>query len=83
MCMITDATKINGNWFLNCTKYDGDFLGANTLKITDDKHHKFETHDFDVDVTKSCFSGGGLPWVRLGSSVPETFLRIGNDVVFE
>lgn len=83
MCMIIDATQINGSWFLYCSKYEGDFLSANMLTITDNKQHRFETHEFDVDVTKPCFSDGGLPWVRLRSSVPEMFLKPGNTVVFE
>ena len=81
--MILNTTNIGGGIVLDCSEYNGDFMGSKTLKIFDSEMNVFSTNEFVVEKTRSCFGKGGLPWVMLKTAVSENFLQKGNTVVFE
>jgi hypothetical protein len=80
MCIILNASNINGNWILNCSEYEGEFSNAKMLKIINNEKKSFETEDFLLDKTKPCFSTGGNPWIKLIKPIPMEFLKVGNDI---
>ena len=83
MCMVLNASNINGSWVLYCSEHDGEFLGAKTLKIINNDNKVYETRDFLVDKTKPCFSKGGNPLVMVKNHIPNEFLEKGNSVYLD
>ncbi len=83
MCMIINATKIGGDTVLDCSEYNGEFLGSKILKIIDPDKHIFTTSDFIVEKTRNCFGNGGFPWVMVKGDIPGNFKAKGNTVLFE
>jgi len=83
MCEITGATKVNGNFYIGCTSYDGDFMNAKLLRIFDENGDKIETTDFLMDKTRTCFTPKITPWVMLKKDIPAQFLRRGNKIEFD
>ena len=83
MCEITGATKVKGNIYLGCTGYDGDFMKARLLRIYDESGNKFETADFVMEKTRTCFTTQTTPWIMLKDDVPSIFLHKGNKIEFD
>jgi len=83
MCEITGATEVKGNIYLGCTSYDGDFMNASLLRIFDENGNMFETSDFVMDKTRTCFTTQVTPWIMLNKYVPAKFLNRGNKIEFD
>ena len=83
MCMIINSTKMGNNTVLDCSEYNGTFIGSKILKILDNEHNVFTTSKFAVDKSKNCFGNGGTPWVMVYEPIPHNFLTKGNTVIFE
>lgn len=83
MCMIINATKIGNDTVLDCSEYNGDFLGSKMLKIIDSERKTFKTSDFVVEKTRNCFGNGGAPWIMIHGDIPINFKAKGNTIVFE
>jgi len=83
LCEITGATKVNGNFYLGGTSYDGDFMNAKLLRIFDENGDILETRDFLMDRTRTCFTPKISPWIMLKKDVPDKFLCRGNKIEFD
>lgn len=83
MCMILNATKIGNDTVLDCSEYNGSFLGSKIIKIIDSEQRLFSTSDFVVEKTRNCFGHGGMPWVMVHGDIPGNFKEKGNTVFFE
>ena len=83
MCNIVSATSLNGKFLLNCTPYEGDFDNAKKLIIITKEDEKYDTDDFILEKTRSCFSNGKSPWIMLNRNVPEQFLKKGNQIILQ
>ena len=83
MCEIKGATKVQGNIYIGCTSYDGDFMNTNLLRIFDENGNIFETADFVMDKARSCFTTQITPWIMLKKDVPDRFLFRGNKIEFD
>ena len=83
MCMILNSTKIGNDIVLDCSEYNGIFLGSKILKILDSEQNVFTTSNFAVDKSRNCFGNGGTPWVMVHEQILHNFLAKGNTVIFE
>lgn len=82
MCNIMSVTNIGEKVFLNCSKYDGEFLDSKKLTIVSD-NEIYETNDFVLEKTRSCFNDNNAPWIMMNNSVPERFLKSGNQILLQ
>ena len=83
MCEIINTHKIGNDTIIDCSPYNGNFIGASILKIIDKSNKVFQTRDFIVEKTRPCFSGGGTPWIMTKAAIPENFLNKGNEIVLQ
>ena len=79
MCEILGFARLEDCISLDCTPYDGEFAGANRLRIHDASGAALVVDDFVVEKQRNCFGEcPPTPWIVLKSSIPENFLREGN-----
>ena len=83
MCNIVSVTSVGEKVFLNCSQYEGEFINSKKLTIVSGNKEFYETNDFVLEKTRSCFNNNNSPWIMINSRIPEQFLKIGNQIFLQ
>ena len=82
VCKIMKVIKIEDKVIIDCLVENMDFVNAKSFQIIDENQKSFVTKKFEIDKQRSCFSVSKCIWVILKSDVPDSFLKVGNEICF-
>jgi len=83
MCKVLEIVKKPNTVFVYCTPNNGEFMNSRRVKFVAG-NKSFIVEKFSVDKTMQCFNSNPIsPIIKLDEDIPETFLRTGNEIVFE
>lgn len=82
VCKIMKVIKIEDKVIIDCLVENMDFVNAKSFQIIDENQKSFVTKKFEIDKPRSCFSVSKCIWVILKSDVPDSFLKVGNEICF-
>lgn len=77
-----EGYKTEDKVIIDCLVENMDFVNAKLFQIIDENQKSFVTKKFEIDKPRSCFSVSKCIWVILKSDVPDSFLKVGNEICF-
>jgi len=84
MCEILDVTTPRETHLIICTPYDGDFMKAQAVTVSDKSGNSVRVTQFRICPTRQCFNNNPIsPIIKFDEDIDDKFLQVGNKIELE